>query len=49
MLGSAPKDQADTAGAAPITAQRIGTALFGSGSGHSGSAKLMPSLTPTAR
>jgi hypothetical protein len=29
--------------------QRIGTALFGSGSGHSGSAKLMPSLTHTTR
>jgi len=58
VLGSVPKDQAGTAGAALITAQRIGaaigiavvgTALFGSGSGHSGSAKLMPSLTHTAR
>jgi hypothetical protein len=27
----------------------VGTALFGSGSGHSGSARLMPSLTHTAR
>jgi len=54
VLGSVPKGQAGTAGGALITAQRIGaaigiaiigTALFGSGSGQSSSARLMPSLT----
>jgi EmrB/QacA subfamily drug resistance transporter len=58
VLGSVPKGQAGTAGGALITAQRIGaaigiavigTALFGSGSGQSSSAKLMPSLTHTAQ
>jgi len=58
VLGSVPKDQAGTAGGALITAQRvgaaigvavIGTALFGSGSAQSSSAKLMPSLTHTAQ
>ena len=58
MLGSVPRDQAGTADGALITAQRIGAAvgiavigteLFGSGSGHSSSAKLLPSLTHTAQ
>jgi len=58
VLGSVPKDQGGMAGGALITAQRIGaaigiavigTALFGGGSGHSGSAKLMPSLTHTVQ
>jgi hypothetical protein len=51
-------DWSEQDGGALITAQRIGsaigiavvgTALFGSGSGHSDSAKLMPSLTHAAR
>jgi MFS family permease len=58
VLGSVPRGQAGTAGGALITAQRIGaaigiavigTALFGSGSGHSGNARLIPSLTHTAQ
>jgi hypothetical protein len=58
VLGSVPRGQAGTAGGALTTAQRIGaatgiavtgTALFGSGSGHSGNARLMPSLTHTAQ
>jgi MFS-type transporter involved in bile tolerance (Atg22 family) len=58
VLGSVPKNQADTAGGALVTAQRvgaaigiavIGTALFGSASGHRGNARLMPSLTHTAQ
>jgi hypothetical protein len=58
VLSSVPKDQAGTAGGALITAQRIGaamgiavigTALFGSGSGQGGNARMMPSLTHTAQ
>jgi EmrB/QacA subfamily drug resistance transporter len=58
VLTSVPKGQAGTAGGALTTAQRIGaaigiavigTALFGSGSGQSSSAKLMPSLIHTAQ
>jgi len=57
VLESVPQVQAGTAGAL-ITAQRIGaaigiavigTALFGSGSGHSGKPGLMPSLAHTAQ
>ena len=56
VLGSVPQVQAGTARGALITAQPIGaaigiavigTALFGSGSGHSGIARLMPSLAHT--
>jgi hypothetical protein len=58
VLDSVPQVQAGPAGGALITAQRIGaaigiavigTALFGSGSGHSGNARLMPSLAHTAQ
>ena len=58
VLDSVPQVQVGTAGGALITAQRIGaaigiavigTALFGSGSGHSGNARLMPSLAHTAQ
>ena len=58
VLGSVPQVQGGTVGGALITTQRIGaaigiavigTALFGSGSGHSGNARLMPSLAHTAR
>lgn len=58
VLGSVPQVQAGTAGGVLITAQPIGaaigiavigTALFGSGSGHSGIARLMPSLAHTAQ
>jgi EmrB/QacA subfamily drug resistance transporter len=57
VLGSVPRNQAGTAGAALITAQRlgaaigiavIGTALFGSG-GSSTGAKVMPSLVHSAQ
>jgi EmrB/QacA subfamily drug resistance transporter len=58
VLGAVPKRQAGTAGAALITAQRIGaaigiavvgTALFGSGSGKSSSSKITPSLVHTSQ
>jgi EmrB/QacA subfamily drug resistance transporter len=58
VLSSVPRGQAGTAGGALTTAQRIGaaigiavigTALFGSGRGQSGNARLMPSLIHTAQ
>ena len=57
MLGSVPQREAGTAGGELITAQRVGaaigiavvgTALFGSGSGESGSSKVTPSLVSAA-
>jgi MFS family permease len=57
VLGSVPRQQAGTAGAALITAQRIGaaigiavigTVLFGSGSGES-SSRVTPGLVHTAQ
>ena len=58
VLGSVPQREAGTAGGELITAQRVGaaigiavvgTALFGSGAGESGSAKVTPSLVHTAQ
>jgi hypothetical protein len=60
VLGSVPREQAGTAGASLITAQRlgaaigiaaVGTALFGSGSpgGTGGAGKVMPSLVHSAQ
>jgi predicted MFS family arabinose efflux permease len=58
VLSSVPRGQAGTAGGVLTTAQRIGaaigiavigTALFGSGRGQGGNARLMPSLIHTAQ
>jgi MFS family permease len=58
VLASVPREQAGTAGAALITAQRlgaaigiavIGTALFGSGASGGSSAKVIPSLVHNAQ